>query len=207
MSDYPSSNGRTAVVETSETRASQQLVNRIQSKQATIGVVGLGYVGLPLAVEYAEKGFETVGIDLDAERIDRLNEGDNYIDDLDDEHVRRLVDDDQLRGRTSFAGADDVDVFFICVPTPVTDNNEPDTSYIESAASSIAEHLRPGQLVILKSTTYPDTTEGVVQPILEESARERGLTLGDDYFLAFSPERIDPGQDELGFRWLLGIEL
>jgi UDP-N-acetyl-D-glucosamine dehydrogenase len=178
------------------TEAGEQLLGRLESGTATIGVVGLGYVGLPLAVEYAGQGFDTLGIDVDDQRVERLNAGDNYIDDLDDAHVRALVEDDTLAASTSFEQGDDIDVFVVCVPTPVTDTNEPDTSYIESATRSIAETLRPGQLVILKSTTYPDTTEGVVQPILEEEAEKRGLTLGEDYFLAFSPERIDPGNDE-----------
>jgi UDP-N-acetyl-D-glucosamine dehydrogenase len=153
-------------------------------------------VGLPLAVEFAEQGFTTVGIDLDADRIQQLNAGANYIDDLDDAVVEELVEEDVLRGATTFEASDEIDVFFICVPTPVTDTNEPDTSYIEAATRSIAEHLRPGHLVVLKSTTYPNTTEGVVQPILEDAAADDGLELGTDYFLAHSPERIDPGNDE-----------
>ena len=176
--------------------AAQQLAQRLDTGTATIGVVGLGYVGLPLAVEFAEQGFSTVGIDLDEDRVRQLNAGDNYIDDLDDAVVEGLVEEERLRGATTFEASDEIDVFFICVPTPVTDTNEPDTSYIEAATRSIAEHLRPGHLVVLKSTTYPDTTEGVVQPILEGAARDEGLTLGEDYFLAHSPERIDPGNDE-----------
>ncbi len=179
-----------------QSAAAQQLNRRLDTKEATIGVVGLGYVGLPLAVEYAEQGFSTVGIDLDEDRIQQLNAGDNYIDDLEDSVVQRLVSDQQLRGASSFSPSEEIDVFFICVPTPVTDTNEPDTSYIEAATQSIAEHLRPGHLVVLKSTTYPDTTEGVVQPILKDAAQEKGLELGEDYFLAHSPERIDPGNEE-----------
>jgi len=189
-------NGTSKKAVAEQSAAAQQLMRRLDTKEAMIGVVGLGYVGLPLAVEYAERGFSTVGIDLDEERIRQLNAGDNYIDDLDDAAVRSLVDDRQLRGASSFAPSDEIDVFFICVPTPVTDTNEPDTSYIEAATRSIAEHLRVGQLVVLKSTTYPDTTEGVVQPILDEAAQEQDLELGRDYFLAHSPERIDPGNEE-----------
>lgn len=176
--------------------AAQQLARRLETTTATIGVVGLGYVGLPLAVEYADQGFSTVGIDLDEDRVRQLRAGDNYLDDLDDARVRGLVDDETLDGRTTFADSGDIDVFFVCVPTPVTETNEPDTSYIEAATASIAEHLRPGQLVVLKSTTYPDTTESVVQPLLEDAAQEKGLILGEDYFLAHSPERIDPGNEE-----------
>ena len=176
--------------------AAQQLSHRLETGSATIGVVGLGYVGLPLAVEYADQGFTTVGIDLDEERVQQLNAGTNYLDDLDDARVRRLVEEGALGGTSAFSGSDEIDIFFICVPTPVTETNEPDTSYIEAATESIAEHLRPGQLIVLKSTTYPDTTEGVVQPILEAAARDDGWTLGEDYFLAHSPERIDPGNEE-----------
>ena len=190
-----SSNGSSKVVKDTSAVA-QRLARRLDTQEATIGVVGLGYVGLPLAVEFAQRSFSTVGIDLDEERIRQLKAGDNYIDDLDDSVVQQLVDNQQLRGASSFAPSDDIDVFFICVPTPVTDTNEPDTSYIEAATRSIAEHLRPGHLVVLKSTTYPDTTEGVVQPILEEAAQEQDLELGRDYFLAHSPERIDPGNEE-----------
>ena len=173
----------------------EQLRRRLQQKTATIGVVGLGYVGLPLAVEYADQGFQTVGIDLDKSRVQALNRGINYNDDLDDDRVQRLVEKDQLQATTQYDVAEDIDVFFVCVPTPVTEHKEPDTGYIEAATTSIAEHLRPGQLVILKSTTYPTTTETLVQPILGEPAAEKGLTVGQDVFLAFSPERIDPGNE------------
>jgi len=192
----PTTNGAVEDSVAWDTDAARELARRLDTTEATIGVVGLGYVGLPLAVEFADQGFTTVGIDLDEERVETLNDGTNYIDDLDDERIRRLVAEEKLRGLSHFAPSDEIDVFFICVPTPVTETNEPDTSYIESATASIAEHLRPGQLVVLKSTTYPDTTEGVVQPILDERAREEGWTLGRDYFLAHSPERIDPGNEE-----------
>ncbi len=172
----------------------QKLKQKIRQQTATIGVVGLGYVGLPLAVEYAKAGFETRGIDLDSERVRRLNQGDNYNDDLDDETVQRVVGEGLLSADEGFGHAGDVDVFFICVPTPVTEHNEPDTSYIESATRSIGEHLRSGQLVVLKSTTYPGTTEEVVQDVLEKT--QEGLQIGHDYFVAFSPERIDPGNEE-----------
>jgi UDP-N-acetyl-D-glucosamine dehydrogenase len=178
-----------------ESDTAQQLLAGIENREATIGVVGLGYVGLPLAVEYARAEFDTVGIDLDEERVRQLNAGENYIDDVDDEEVRALVDEEQLRIEGSFEEASDIDLFFVCVPTPVTDTKDPDLTNVESATESIAEHLRPGQLVILKSTTYPSTTEEVVLPRLREVADERGLDLGEDYSLAYSPERIDPGND------------
>ncbi len=180
---------------TNDHAPADQLRHRLQQKEATIGVVGLGYVGLPLAVEYADQNFSTIGIDLDETRVQKLNDGVNYNDDLDDDRIRRLVAEGHLRATTSYDEADDIDVFFVCVPTPVTEHKDPDTEYIEAATASIAEHLRPGQLVILKSTTYPTTTETVVQPLLEEAAKEKGLTMGEDVFLAFSPERIDPGNE------------
>lgn len=172
---------------------SRELWEKIETREAIIGVVGLGYVGLPLAVEFARTGFRTIGIDLSRERVLRLNAGKNYIQDVKDEDLKQVLDRGFFRAEDDFDSGDRIDVFFICVPTPVRPNKDPDTSYIESAARSIAAHLRGGQLVILKSTTYPDTTEGLVQPILEEKAKERDLQLGRDFFLAFSPERIDPG--------------
>lgn len=169
------------------------LRKRLEDGTATIGVVGLGYVGLPLAVEYANRGFRTLGYDLNTQRVERLNAGENYIDDLADEVVARVVEEGRLSAVSTFDSAEAVDVFFICVPTPVTAHKDPDASYIEAATTAIAEHLRPGQLVVLKSTTYPGTTEELVQPILAAAAEAQGLALGEDYFLAFSPERIDPG--------------
>jgi UDP-N-acetyl-D-glucosamine dehydrogenase len=152
-------------------------------------------VGLPLAAEYAAQGFETRGVDLDEVRVDRLNAGDNYIEDLDDDAIEGLVERGRLRATSHYDESDDVDVWFLCVPTPLTETNEPDPSYIEAATRAITPHLRPGQLVVLKSTTYPGTTENVVAPILREEGPD-DLTLGEDVFLAFSPERIDPGNDE-----------
>ena len=174
----------------------QLLPSKLCRKQACIGVVGLGYVGLPLAVEFADNGFQTIGFDIDADRVEQLNAGENWNDDIDDATVRRAVEEEVLSAETDFDRAGDVDVFFVCVPTPLTEHKDPDTSYIEDATRSIAEHLQPGQLVVLKSTTYPGTTEEVMLPILEEAAGEKGLELGQDYFLAFSPERIDPGNEE-----------
>jgi len=171
----------------------EQFASRIETRTATIGVVGLGYVGLPLAVEYAGAEFDTVGIDLDEQRVRKLKAGENYIDDVDDDELRSLVEEEQLRVASSFEDASEVDLFFVCVPTPMTDTKDPDLTYVEAATEAIAEHLRPGRLVILKSTTYPSTTEDVVLPHLRDTADERGLELGEDYFLAYSPERIDPG--------------
>ena len=169
------------------------LKETIRTREATIGLVGLGYVGLPLAVEYAAAGFSALGFDLDAERVARLNRGDNYNEDLADDQVARLAEDGRLSATTDMARMAEADVLFICVPTPLTDHKDPDTAYIEAATQAVAQQLRPGQLVVLKSTTYPGTTEDLVRPILRAEAAKQGLTLGTDYFLAFSPERIDPG--------------
>jgi len=180
---------------TAEHDAARELLRRLEAREANIGVVGLGYVGLPLAVEYARAGFDTVGIDRDMDRVDRLNTGENYIDDVDDEDLRRLTADGRLQGQTTFDPASEIDVFFVCVPTPVNDTKDPDLSHVESAIRSIADHLRLGQLIVLRSTTYPGTTEEEVLPLLQEAAEEQGLTLGRDYFLAYSPERADPGNE------------
>ncbi len=178
------------------TGAAKELLEKLDSRTAKIGIVGLGYVGLPLAVEYAQKGFETIGIDVSNERVLRLNEGHNYIQDVSDEDLREVVESGMFRAVDDFNLCGEIDVFFICVPTPVSDHKDPDTRYIASVAKEIAKRIRSAQLVILKSTTYPDTTEGLVLPILEEKADKQNLQLGRDYFLAFSPERIDPGNEQ-----------
>lgn len=170
-----------------------ELATKIDENKAVIGVVGLGYVGLPLAVEYADKGYATIGIDLNKERVLRLNAGNNYNQDVPDEAVKRVVESGKLTADDDFKNCGLIDVFYVCVPTPVTEHKDPDTSYIRSATESIAKHLRAGQLIILKSTTYPDTTEGLMKPILEAEGAKKNLKLGRDFFLAFSPERIDPG--------------
>ncbi len=165
------------------------LENKIKQKKARIGVVGLGYVGLPLAVEYAAKGFETVGIEVDTNKVSAVNAGKNYIDDVDNKSFAKVTKSGKLRAVTTYEGVGKLDVIFICVPTPFTANKEPDISYIVASTREIATRLRKGHLIILKSTTFPNTTEGYVQPILDESK----LRVGKDYYLAFSPERIDPG--------------
>lgn len=169
------------------------LKEKIETKEAIIGVVGLGYVGVPLIMAYAKQGFRTVGIDLAGERVQRLNEGESYIQDVEGEVLQQAIAAGRFEARDSYASIGEADIVFICVPTPVTEHKDPDTRYIEASARSIAAQLRPGQLIVLKSTTYPNTTEGLVLPILEEAARKEGWQLGKDYFLAFSPERVDPG--------------
>jgi len=168
----------------------QTLEKKLQDKTAKIGIVGLGYVGLPLAVEFSGKGFYTLGIDVDRGKVEKINSGVNYIDDVDSSRLETLAKDGTLEATTMYGRAGELDVIYICVPTPFTPNKEPDISYIETAAKNISEHLRKEQLIILKSTTFPETTEKVVQPILEST----GLKVGQDFYLAFSPERIDPGR-------------
>jgi UDP-N-acetyl-D-glucosamine dehydrogenase len=165
------------------------LEKKITQKKARIGVVGLGYVGLPLAVEFAAQGFETVGIEVDKKKVNAINSGRNYIADVDDKVFAKVTKSGMLKAAGNYSDVAKLDVIFICVPTPFTPNKEPDISYIVASAKEIAPRLRKGQLIILKSTTFPNTTEGYVLPILEESK----LKTGEDYYLAFSPERIDPG--------------
>lgn len=165
------------------------LEKSIRQRSARVGVVGLGYVGLPLAVEFASKGFETIGIDLDKAKVESINNGRKYIADVEDKKFQKVVKNGLLKAIDDYRCVSSLDVIFICVPTPFTPNKEPDISFILGASKEIARHLRKGQLIILKSTTFPNTTEGYVKPILEGS----GLKTGKDFYLAFSPERIDPG--------------
>ncbi len=165
------------------------VLDKINDRQFTVAVVGLGYVGLPLAVEFAKANIKTYGIDVDPRTIDSLREGKNYIQDISDDVVRDVIERDLLEATTDFSVVQQSDVIYICVPTPFTANKEPDISYIVQASEAIAANLRGGQCIILKSTTFPNTTEGYVQPILERN----GMKVGEDFYLAFSPERIDPG--------------
>jgi UDP-N-acetyl-D-glucosamine dehydrogenase len=166
-----------------------ELLRRIADKQARIGVIGLGYVGLPLAVEFAKAGFPVVGYDVDAAKAEALNAGRSYIPDVPSSEVAAAVAAGTLRATTDPAGLEDVDVVDICVPTPLRKTKDPDLSYVVQAVEVTARVLRAGQLVILESTTYPGTTDEVVRTALEAG----GLTAGVDFQLAFSPERVDPG--------------
>ena len=170
----------------------QQLLDKINNKTAKVGVVGLGYVGLPLAVEKAHAGYQTIGFDVQEKKVNMVNEGKNYIGDVVDETLKKLVEDGSLRATTDFSFVKDVDTICICVPTPLDLYKQPDLSYVVSSTKSVAQYLHKGMLVILESTTYPGTTEEVLKPILEES----GLKCGEDFFLAFSPERVDPGNKQ-----------
>lgn len=165
------------------------LKEKILTKNIRVGVVGLGYVGLPLAVEYAASGYQTIGIEVDTRKVASINKGKNYIDDVDDSQLSRAVRAGLLRAEAHYKSVPKLDVIFICVPTPFTEMKDPDISFIVQASEGIATGLRKEQLVVLKSTTFPNTTEGIVQPILER----KGLKAGKDFHLAFSPERIDPG--------------
>lgn len=163
--------------------------NRIINREITVGVVGLGYVGLPLAVEKAKAGFKTIGFDVQKEKVDMVNAGHNYIGDVVNEDLKALVDAGKLSATTDFSFVKDVDFIAICVPTPLDEHQQPDISYVKSSTESIAKYLTPNTIVVLESTTYPGTTEGLLKPILESS----GLKCGEDFLLGFSPERIDPG--------------
>ncbi len=166
-----------------------QLMEKLATHTALVSVVGLGYVGLPLAVEHAAAGFAVTGLDDNLSKVERVNQGDNYIPDVDTEIMRRLVQTQRLRATGDYAQLTESDVIIICVPTPLTMNKEPDLSYILAVAEKVRRIMRPGQLIALESTTYPGTTEEVLEPILETS----GLKVGEEFFLAFSPERVNPG--------------
>jgi len=165
------------------------LLSRIKSRDAQVGVIGLGYVGLPMSVLIAEAGFRVTGLDIDQGRVRMLNGGVSVTDDVSDARLKAAIDAGSFRAVTDRSKLADQDVILICVPTPVNDSKEPDLSYIRSATEDIAASLRPGQLVILESTTYPGTTQEVMLPLLQRD----GLSVGKDFHLAFSPERLDPG--------------
>ena len=165
------------------------LLQRIQSKRAQIGIIGLGYVGLPLAVEFAKAGFSVIGLDVDPSKVAMLNAGESYIPDVPSEELAPVVRAGRFRATTDQRELAKVDVIDICVPTPLRKTRDPDLSYVVKAIEATAAVLRPGQLVILESTTYPGTTDEVAQPALEAG----GLKAGRDFYLAFSPERVDPG--------------
>ena len=169
-----------------------QLREKLVNRTAHVGVVGLGYVGLPLAVELARAGFKTTGIDLDARKVAAINKGESYIQDVPMADVAEFQKAGRLSATTDASVISSLDTINICVPTPLRKTKDPDLSYVVSAVEMIGQHLHPGQLVILESTTYPGTTDEVVKPILEKS----GLKAGEDFFLAFSPERVDPGNEK-----------
>jgi UDP-N-acetyl-D-glucosamine dehydrogenase len=176
-----------------ESAAAQRLValcEKFTSRRAKIGVIGLGYVGLPLACAICAKDFSATGFDIDQSKIDKLARGESYIGNIHNDIVSGFVKAGKLRATSDFVGLAEMDAIIMCVPTPLNKNREPDMEYIVKTSETVAKYLRPGQLVVLESTTYPGTTREVVRPILEDAT---GLKSGEDFFLAFSPEREDPG--------------
>lgn len=167
----------------------EKLIEKIENKNAYVGVVGLGYVGLPLALEKAKVGYHVTGFDIQETRVDMVNNGQNYIGDIIDDEFKKVINDNMLTATTDYSKIADLDIVTICVPTPLDEHYQPDISYVENSTSEIAKYLHKGMLVVLESTTYPGTTREVVLPILEDT----GLKCGYDFFLAFSPERVDPG--------------
>jgi UDP-N-acetyl-D-glucosamine dehydrogenase len=167
----------------------ERLIEKIENKSAIIGVIGLGYVGLPLAVEKAKAGYKVIGFDIQDIRVEQVNQGINYIGDVIDEDLVSIVKNGQLAATTDYGRIQEVDAVAICVPTPLDIYQQPDTSYVESSAKEIAKYAHEGMLVVLESTTYPGTTEEIVRPELEA----KGLKLGETVFIAYSPERVDPG--------------
>ncbi len=166
------------------------MLDRIRDRAIACGTLGLGYVGLPLAVEKAKAGFKTIGFDVQHEKVDMVNAGHNYIGDVVNEDLEQLVKSGMIEATTDFSRVGECDFIAICVPTPLDVHQQPDTSYMESSARTIAPHLKRGVMVVLESTTYPGTTEDLIKPILEEGS---GMTCGEDFYLGFSPERVDPG--------------
>lgn len=168
----------------------EEVLRKIKNKEIVAGVCGLGYVGLPLAVEKAKAGFKTIGFDVQASKVEMVNAGHNYIGDVVDSDLKRLVEEGMLSATTDFSFVKEVDFIAICVPTPLDKHQEPDISYVRDSAIAISKYLKAGTMVVLESTTYPGTTEELIKPILEEGS---GLKCGKDFYLGFSPERVDPG--------------
>ena len=170
-----------------------ELLTKINNREITVGVVGLGYVGLPLAVEKAKAGFKTIGFDVQEEKVNLVNEGHNYIGDVVDSDLKKLVEAGMLSATTDFSFVKDVDFIAICVPTPLDKHQQPDISYVKNSTIEIAKYMTKGTMVVLESTTYPGTTEELIKPLLEEGS---GLKCGEDFYLGFSPERVDPGNKQ-----------
>ncbi len=168
----------------------ERLLKKIKDKTLKVGVVGLGYVGLPLAVEKAKAGFKTIGFDVQEEKVKSVNEGHNYIGDVVDSDLKEIVRKGMISATTDFSFISEVDFIAICVPTPLDIHQQPDISYVRDSAIEISKHLKSNTMVVLESTTYPGTTEELIKPILEKGS---GLKCGEDFYLGFSPERVDPG--------------
>lgn len=171
----------------------EALLKKIETREITVGVVGLGYVGLPLAVEKAKAGFKTIGFDVQEEKVNLVNEGHNYIGDVVDSDLKKLVEAGMLSATTDFSFVKDVDFIAICVPTPLDKHQQPDISYVKNSTIEIAKYMTKGTMVVLESTTYPGTTEELIKPLLEGGS---GLKCGEAFYLGFSPERVDPGNKQ-----------
>ena len=171
----------------------KELINKLQNKKARVAVLGLGYVGLPLAVVFAESGFKVTGIDPIKEKVDAINQGKSYILDISNEIIKKLVDSGNLTATADFSSLAEMDAVSICVPTPLRKTGDPDLSFILSVADSLQKFVHSGMVVVLESTTYPGTTRELILPKLFEDS---GLVVGKDFFLAFSPERVDPGRED-----------
>ncbi|MEQ9210683.1 MAG: NAD(P)-binding domain-containing protein, partial [Pseudomonadales bacterium] len=176
-------------VESAKSSLAQDLLKKIKQSSANVGVIGLGYVGLPLVELFCRQEFSVVGFDIDDAKVDRLNAGESYIGHIPSETVAGLVSDHQFEATNNFDRLKEVDIIVCCVPTPLTRHREPDLTAIIATTEAILPRLQPGQLVILESSTFPGTTDEIVRPILEQN----GLEAGRDFFLAYSPEREDPG--------------
>ncbi len=177
------------------------LLNKIERHEARIAVIGLGYVGLPLAVAFAKNGFQVVGVDVDARKVEAIHRGESYVNDVPSEELARWTvaaqDGGRIQATTDYAAIAEVDAAIICVPTPLNKTRDPDVRYLIAAGESIARHLHPGMLIVLESTTYPGTTEELLLPMLEQGgSQDRPCRVGEEFFLAFSPERIDPGRTD-----------
>ena len=166
------------------------VLEKIEKKEIVVGVVGLGYVGLPLAVEKAKAGFKTIGFDVQKSKVEMVNAGHNYIGDIVDSDLKKLVEEKKLQATSDFSFVKDVDFIAICVPTPLDKHQQPDISCVKNSTEEIAKYLKKDTMVVLESTTYPGTTEELIRPILEKGS---GLKCGEDFYLGFSPERVDPG--------------
>lgn len=176
----------------------QQLLGKVEAREATVAIIGLGYVGLPLVAVFAEAGFRVLGVDVDDRKVSALNRGESYIEDVPSERLRPLVESGRIIATSDYSRLQECDAVSICVPTPLNKIGDPDVSYIISAADAIARNLHPGMLVVLESTTYPGTTTEVILPRLQDNGS--GLKVGEGFFLCFSPERVDPGRTDFTTR-------
>lgn len=174
----------------------EKILSQIETREPMICIIGLGYVGLPLTLEFVKAGYSVIGIDIDHKKIESLEQGKSYITDVDDNDIRSAISSKRFHATTDYKRLEDADVVIITVPTPLSKTRDPDISYVMSATEQIKKHLKQGQLIILESTTFPGTTEDLIKPSLEET----GLRVGRDIFLAFSPERINPGDLSYGIR-------